>query len=80
MSIKSVVVGFIIVIFLLSMAVLMLMKQHFVDKLEFEGQTIDIQRTANNIPEIRAPSYKSALYAWGYVTAEDRLFQLAFRR
>lgn len=39
-----------------------------------------MKRGDNNIPEIHAQSYKSALYAWGYVDAEDRLFQIAFKR
>jgi penicillin amidase len=32
------------------------------------------------MPYVKAPSFSSAMYGWGYVTAEDRLFQMAFKR
>lgn len=48
--------------------------------LNYDSHTIDIQRDEFNIPIIRAHSLEAALYAWGYVAAEDRLFQMGFRR
>jgi penicillin G amidase len=48
--------------------------------LTFEQQTIRIQRDSYSIPHIYAEDRKGFLYAWGYVMAEDRLFQCAFLR
>lgn len=63
-----------------SMALFPLLKVTYVSELSYHGHLVSIHRDQYNIPTIRAPAYESALYAWGYVAAEDRLFQMAFRR
>jgi acyl-homoserine lactone acylase PvdQ len=53
---------------------------NYVSTLTHEGETIQIWRDELGIPLVTAPSFKAAMYGWGYVTAEDRLFQISFRR
>lgn len=66
--------------FFVSIGVYVFARSNFVTSLSHQGEHIKIQRDQYNIPQIHAPSFRSAMYAWGYVQAEDRLFQLAFRR
>ena len=38
------------------------------------------ERDENGVPHIHAPSWREALYAWGYMHATDRPTQLYFAR
>ena len=51
-----------------------------VEKLSYNQHSIAISRDEQGIPHIQAENRRSFLYAWGYVTSEDRLFQCSFRR
>ena len=55
-------------------------KPHYATSLNINGETVTISRDEFNIPTVHAPSFSSMMYAWGYITAEDRLFQISFRR
>lgn len=80
MKIRSILAGIFIAALLISILMHQILKINYKSELEYGNEKVSISRDVHNIPEIHAPSFKSALYAWGYVTAEDRLFQLAFRR
>ena len=80
MSIKTLCSCLFLTFLFLSIFLFSLLKVHFTQKLRFEGEIINIHRDEFNIPEIHAQSHRGAMYAWGYVTAEDRLFQMTFRR
>lgn len=53
---------------------------HYASELSYRGETASIRRDGNNIPTITASSRTSYLYAIGRVHAEDRLFQMSFKR
>lgn len=78
--VKFILGSFLLLIFLTSIGVYVFARSNFVTSLSHQGENIKIKRDQYNIPQIEAPSFRSAMYAWGYVQAEDRLFQLAFRR
>lgn len=47
---------------------------------EFWIQTIGITRDSYNISDIQAETKRGAYYALGFVSAEDRLFQMHLKR
>jgi len=73
---KKIVIG----LLLLLAATYVLLNPPYTDTLLYQGEQISIERGAEGIPHIRAPNRQAFLYAFGYVTAEDRLFQMSFRR
>ncbi|HWB95080.1 MAG TPA: penicillin acylase family protein, partial [Bryobacteraceae bacterium] len=42
----------------------------------FVDQRIEVRRDARGVPHIRAATEEDALFAQGFVTAQDRLFQM----
>lgn len=77
---KLVLIGFIAIGLFISVCLYQILGINFVSELDYKGSKITIKRVEHNIPEVHANSFEAALYGWGYVTAEDRLFQLAFKR
>lgn len=52
----------------------------YVSSLSFGSETISITRDSYNIPHIKAETKRGAYYALGFVSAEDRLFQMHLKR
>ena len=63
-----------------ALTVYMLFAPSYASDLSYRDETASIRRDANNIPTITASSRTSYLYAMGRVHAEDRLFQMCFKR
>jgi penicillin amidase len=63
-----------------AMTVYIFFAPHYASELSYHGETASIRRDANNIPTITASSRTSYMYAIGRVHAEDRLFQMSFKR
>jgi acyl-homoserine lactone acylase PvdQ len=63
-----------------SLGLYLLFAPQYASELSYRGETTFIRRDANNIPTITAPSRTSYLHAIGRVHAEDRLFQMSFKR
>lgn len=57
-----------------------LFSPRYASSLSYGGEVTQIQRDANSIPTITAPSKKAYFYAVGRVHAEDRLFQMTMKR
>lgn len=70
----------ILIIFIITSCFYVLLRNKYVSELHLNNEKIVVSRDEHNIPHILAPTYSSTMYAWGHVLAEDRLFQLAFRR
>ena len=52
----------------------------WVTQLTYKNSHIQINRDKHGIPTVTAESLEQAMYGWGYAVAEDRLFQISFRR
>lgn len=75
--IKGIFVSLVVLFFLLQMRFM----PSYETKLKYRGHNVTIIRDNNfNIPSINAQSKLAALYALGYTTAEDRLFQIHMKR
>jgi penicillin amidase len=77
---KSILRLFFITIFLAIGGFYYYFSPTYASELHYNGETITIFRNENNIPNIYAPSRESYFYAIGRVHAEDRLFQMTFKR
>ena len=70
-----------IILIILALSTLyLLLTPHYATSIKFNEHHIHITRDSNAIPHIQAPNRRSFLYAWGYTLAEDRLFQITFRK
>ncbi len=80
MKISRLLLWIVVLAFMLYFLVVLLFSPQYKKVLQYQGDTIKIHRNNYAIPNITANSKKGALYAAGYVMAEDRLFQMHIKR
>jgi penicillin amidase len=69
-----------LLVFVAAASLYWLFSPNHASTLHYQGETINITRNEFSIPFISAPSRKAMLYAYGWVLAEDRAFQMTFRK
>jgi penicillin G amidase len=78
--IKGILIGIALILASTVVGFYLLFSPSYVSSLRFKGEDIRIERDRYGIPHLWAPSRISYFYAMGTVMAEDRLYQIVFRR
>ena len=78
--VKNILFGMLVIMTISAVALYFVFSPSYASSIQYGKHAITIDRDEQGIPSIKAPNRRSYLYALGHLMAEDRLYQLAFRR